>query len=307
MTAITASMVKDLREMTGAGMMDCKKALSETAGDIDAAVKFLREKGLAAAAKKSGRVATEGLVALHVSGHEGAMVEVNSETDFVAKNDLFRDFVSALSASALGHESVVTLAESTHVASGKTVAEEVIQLIAKIGENITLRRSAKLSVSAGVVAGYIHNAEAPNMGKIGVLVALESTASAEKLTALGKQLAMHIAAANPMFLDRDSVDQAVIDSERSILTEQAKTSGKPAEVIEKMVEGRIRKYYEEIVLLDQTFVIDGETKISAVLENFAKSERTPVKLKAFVRYALGEGLEKKQVDFAEEVKSQLGN
>lgn len=306
MTAITASMVKDLREMTGAGMMDCKKALTETAGDIEAAVKFLREKGLAAAAKKSGRVATEGLVALYVSGNEGALVEVNSETDFVAKNDMFRAFVSSLSSAAIGHESAVTLAESVYEESGKTVTEEVVQLIAKIGENITLRRAARLTVNPGVVAGYIHNAEAPNMGKIGVIVALESTGDADKLAVLGKQIAMHIAAANPLFLDRDSVDPAVIENERGIFTEQAKASGKPADVIAKMVEGRIRKYYEEIVLLDQTFVMDGETKVSAVVENAAKDVGAPVKLKAFVRYALGEGLEKKQVDFAEEVKSQLG-
>ena len=306
MAEITAALVKELREKTGAGMMDCKKALGETAGDLEGAVDWLRKKGLAAAAKKAGRVAAEGLVAVAAEGTIGAVVEVNAETDFVGRNDQFQAFVKSVAAVALKSENDVAAIKAAKLASGKTVEEEVTSLIATIGENMNFRRAKVLKVSQGVVATYIHSATAPGLGKIGVLVALESAGDVAKLNEVGKQIAMHVAAANPLFLTVDSVDGAALDRERAVLTEQAAASGKPAEVITKMVEGRIRKYYEEVVLTEQVYVIDGETKISKVVENAAKDACAPVKLVGFARFALGEGVEKEEKDFAAEVAAQLG-
>ncbi len=306
MAEISASLVKELREKTGAGMMDCKKALNETAGDIEAAVDWLRKKGLAAAAKKAGRVAAEGLVAVASKGPRGALVEVNAETDFVARNDQFQGFVRQVGEQALEHGDDVAALKATKMPSGKTLEDELSGLIATIGENMNFRRAKLLSVAQGVVASYMHSATAPGLGKIGVLVGLESSADAGKLAELGKQIAMHVAAANPLFLSVESVDGAALDRERAVLTEQAAASGKPAAVIEKMVEGRIRKYYEEVVLLEQVFVIDGETKIAKVVENAAKALGAPIKVTGFARFALGEGVEKEEKDFAAEVAAQLG-
>jgi elongation factor Ts len=307
MAEITAALVKELREKSGAGMMDCKKALGETAGDIEAAIDWLRKKGLAAAAKKAGRVAAEGLVAVAAAGTKGVAVEVNAETDFVGRNDQFQGFVSTVAKVALEKGGdVETLKAAGYPGAGKTVGEQLTALIATVGENMNLRRAIRLEVSQGIVATYIHSATAPGLGKIGVLVALESAGDVAKLEALGKQIAMHVAAANPLFLDSTSVDQSALEREKAVLTEQAQTSGKPAAVIEKMVEGRIRKYYEEVCLVEQVFVIDQETKISKVVENAAKDVGAPIKLTGFVRYALGEGIEKEEKDFAAEVAAQLG-
>ncbi|MBF0325754.1 translation elongation factor Ts [Magnetospirillum moscoviense] len=307
MAEITAALVKELREKSGAGMMDCKKALGETAGDVEAAIDWLRKKGLAAAAKKAGRVAAEGLVAVAASGTKGVAVEVNAETDFVGRNDQFQGFVKAVAQVALDAGSdVEAIKAAACPGADKSVADQLTALIATIGENMNLRRAVRLEVSAGLVATYMHSATAPGLGKIGVLVALESTGDKAKLEALGKQIAMHVAAANPLFLDVSSVDTTALDRERDVLTEQAKASGKPAAVIEKMVEGRVRKYYEEVCLLEQVFVIDQETKISKVVENAAKDVGAPVKLTGFARFALGEGIEKEEKDFAAEVAAQLG-
>jgi elongation factor Ts len=300
MTAITASMVKELREKTGAGMMDAKNALTENGGDMEKSVDWLRTKGLAKAAKKSGRTAAEGLIAIATDGKKGAVVELNSETDFVARNEEFQSFVKSVATQALGANNAEELAAKP-LAGGKPVKDALTDLIAKIGENMSLRRSAKLEVSKGAVIGYMHSALAPNLGKIGVLVALESDAPADKLEALGKQIAMHVAAANPQFLDIASVDASSLERERNVLKEQAIAAGKAADIAEKMVEGRLRKYYEEVCLLEQIFVIDGETKISKFIENAAKDAGAPVKLVGFIRFQLGEGIEKEEEDFAAEV------
>jgi elongation factor Ts len=305
MAEITAALVKELREKSGAGMMDCKRALSENQGDIEAAVDWLRKKGLAAAAKKAGRVAAEGLIGVAFEGTSGGMVEVNSETDFVARNDAFQDYVRNVTKTALAAGEDVEKLKAAAYPGGGSVADALTALIAKIGENMTLRRAAVLKVSAGAVATYVHSAAAPGLGKIGVLVALESTGDKEKLTALGRQIAMHIAATNPQALDIASVDPAMLAREKAVLTEQAAASGKAPQVIEKMVEGRVRKYYEETVLLEQVYVVDGETRIKDVIANAAKELGVPVKLAAFRRYALGEGIEKKETDFAAEVAAQL--
>ncbi|MFO0294882.1 MAG: translation elongation factor Ts [Rhodospirillales bacterium] len=305
MAEITASLVKDLRDKTGAGMMDCKKALTETQGDLEAAVDWLRKKGLAAAAKKAGRIAAEGLVAVAAAGNRGALLEVNAETDFVARNAQFQAFARAAAEQALAVGGDLARTGAAALPDGGTVAERLTGLIATIGENMSLRRAAALSVPAGVVTSYIHNAAAPGLGKIGVLVALESTGDAEKLSALGKQIAMHVAAANPSALDIASVDPAALDRERAILSEQAAASGKPPQVVEKMVEGRLRKFYEETVLLEQVYVVDGESRVKDVVAATAKEIGAPVRLAGFLRYALGEGVEKKQDDFAAEVAAQL--
>lgn len=302
MAEISANAVKELREKTGAGMMDCKKALTEAAGDMEAAIDWLRKKGLSAAAKKAGRVAAEGLVACVAQGTKGTAVEVNAETDFVGRNEQFQSFVRTVA--DVAHKTTIDmegLKTQAYPNSGRNVADELTQLIATVGENMSLRRAAQLSVSEGVVASYIHNALAPNVGKIAVLVALESKGDAGKLAELGKQIAMHVAAARPEFLNIENVDNASLERERAVLMEQASTSGKPAEIVAKMVEGRIKKYYEEVVLLEQVFVVDGETKIRAVVEKAAKDLGQPVKLAGFVRYQLGEGIEKEQSDFAAEV------
>ncbi|MBF0304229.1 MAG: elongation factor Ts [Alphaproteobacteria bacterium] len=307
MADITAALVKDLREKTGAGMMDCKKALNETNGDIEAAVDWLRKKGLAAAAKKAGRVAAEGLVGIAASGNKGVAVEVNAETDFVARNDTFQGFVRDLAELALSSgEGDVEALKKASFPNGEAVELRLTNMIAKIGENMNVRRASALSVGQGVVASYMHSAAAPGLGKIGVLVGLESSGDAARLTEVGKQIAMHVAAANPQFLAVDQVDQAAIERERAVLTEQAATSGKPAAVIEKMVEGRLRKFYEDVVLLEQLYVIDGESRVKGVVEKLAKELGTPVALTGFVRFALGEGVEKEEKDFAAEVAAQLG-
>src|ERR1700761_495928 len=302
MAEITASLVKDLREKTGAGMMDCKNALTAAEGDIEGAIDWLRKKGLAAAAKKSGRVASEGLVGISSGPREGSVVEVNAETDFVARNDQFQAYVRDVAKLALTSSADMESLKQMPHPSGRSVAEELTHLIATIGENMSLRRAAKLAVNHGVVATYIHNALAPDLGRIGVLVALESTGDQDKLNALDRQIAMHVAAAKPDALRIEDVDQTALARERSILVDQAKASGKPDAIIEKMVDGRLRKYYEEVVLLEQIYVIDGETKVAKVVENAAKDVGAPVQLTGFVRFALGEGIEKPEGDdFAAEV------
>ncbi|HEX3498452.1 MAG TPA: translation elongation factor Ts [Stellaceae bacterium] len=306
MAEITASLVKELREKTGAGMMDCKRALGETQGDIEGAVDWLRKKGLAAAAKKAGRIAAEGLVGVATAGNAGAVVEVNSETDFVARNEAFQNFVRQVADLALAKGDLDSVTAAAFPGTGRSVAEELTHLVATIGENMSLRRIRRLEVGKGVVVSYVHNALVAGLGKIGVLVALESAADAARLSALGKQLAMHVAAANPQFLTIADVDAASLDRERDILREQAKASGKPDAIIDKMVEGRLRKYYEEVVLLEQIFVVDGETRIAKVVEAAAKEAGAPIKIGAFARFALGEGIEKEQSDFAAEVAAQLG-
>jgi elongation factor Ts len=302
MAEITAALVKELRERSGAGMMDCKKALTESAGDIEAAVDWLRKKGLAAAAKKAGRVAAEGLVALEVAGGKGAIVEVNAETDFVGRSDKFQDFVRNVAKIAQAKSGDLEgIASAAYPGTGRTVSEELTQLIATIGENMNLRRSAALAAEPGVIASYMHNAIGANLGKIGVLVALKSTGDKTKLAELGRQIAMHVAAANPQAVTVKALDQASIERERSVLSEQARASGKPEEIIAKMVEGRLRKFYEEVVLLEQIFVIDGETKVGKVVEAAATAAGAPIEVTGFVRFALGEGIERNQGDFAAEV------
>jgi len=305
MAEISAALVKELREKSGAGMMDCKRALTESAGDIEGAVDWLRKKGLAAAAKKAGRVAAEGLIGVASNGKTGAVVEVNSETDFVARNDAFQGFVREAATAALSAGGDVEKLKTTAIASGAAAADALTALVAKIGENMSLRRTIALTVTDGVVATYVHSSVSPGLGKIGVLVALESAGDKDKLTALGKQIAMHIAAANPQSLDITSVDPTVLAREKAVLAEQAAASGKPPAVVEKMVEGRVRKYYEETVLLEQVYVVDGESRVKDVIAKAAKELGAAVTCKGFVRYALGEGIEKKTEDFAAEVAAQL--
>ncbi len=307
MSNITASMVKELRETSGAGMMDCKAALQENDGDMAAAVDWLRTKGLAKAAKKAGRVAAEGLVCVTSQGPAGAVVEVNSETDFVARNETFQGMVGEIAGIALaGDGTNEALLAADFPGAGKSVEDHVSEMVGTIGENMTVRRSQKLSVENGVVASYVHGAVADSLGKIGVLVALESTGDAGKLEALGRQLAMHVAATNPLAANVDDLDPAEVERERAVLIAEAKESGKPDEIIEKMVEGRIRKFYEEVVLTSQVFVIDGETRIEKVLENAAGDVGAPVALKGFVRFELGEGVDKgEEADFAAEVAAAV--
>ncbi len=307
MAEITAALVKDLREKTGAGMMDCKSALTAAGGEVEAAIDWLRKKGLAAAAKKSGRVAAEGLVGVASAAHEGAIVEINAETDFVARNEQFQDYVKTVAQLTLTSSADMESLKQMPFGSGRSVAEELTHLIATVGENMSLRRAAKLSVNKGVVSTYIHNALSPGLGRIGVLVALESTGDTTKLAALGRQIAMHVAAAKPDALNIADVDTAALDRERAILIDQAKATGKSDEIAAKMVEGRLRKYYEEVVLLEQVYVIDGETKVRKVVENAAADIGAPVELTGFVRFALGEGIEKAEGDdFAAEVAKMAG-
>lgn len=300
--SITASQVKELREKTGVGMMDAKKALVENGGDMGAAVDWLRTKGMAKAEKKAGRTAAEGLVAIATSacGKTGAVLEINAETDFVARNDKFQDFTKNVASKSLDVDSIEALA-GVDYAGGKNVADTLTDLIATIGENMQLRRMDKLTVSEGYVASYVHNALSAGLGKIGVLVALESSGDQEKLAALGKQIAMHVAAANPEFLDIESVDPEVADREKQVLMDQAAESGKPQEIIEKMIVGRMRKYFEEICLVEQKFVIDGETKIADVIKAAEKEVGAPIKLTGYLRFVLGDGIEKEEEDFAAEV------
>ncbi len=305
MVEITAALVKSLREKTGAGMMDCKKALTENGGHMEASVDWLRSQGLAAAAKKAGRAASEGLVGIASNGTKGAVVELNVETDFVARNESFQDFVESLVQIALAGDGDVEALKAADHPAGENVTEQLTQLISTIGENMDLRRSAVLEVENGVVSTYVHNAMKPGLGKIGVLVALESTADAIAVGALGKQIAMHVAASSPLALTRDDVDADDLERERNILIEQARDSGKPEEIIEKMVEGRLRKYYEEICLLEQTYVIDTDNNVEKAVESAAKEIGAPVSIKGFVRFALGEGVEKEE-DFATEVAAVAG-
>jgi elongation factor Ts len=306
MAEITMALVAELRAKTGAGVMDCKRALSESGGDIEAAVDWLRKKGLSAAAKKAGRVAAEGLVGVATRGPAGAAVEVNSETDFVARNDAFQSFVRTVTELALaGDGELDTLKVTDFRGTGRTVEEEQTHLISTIGENIVLRRAKRLATAEGGVFSYVHNVMAPGLGRIGVLVTLASNAPAEQLAVLGKQLAMHVAAANPLYLDIASVPQAALDREREVLREQARASGKPDSVVERMVEGRLRKFYEEFVLLEQIFVVDQESKIATVVERASKAAGAPIRIASFVRFALGEGIERPRTDFAAEVAAQL--
>lgn len=310
MAEITASLVKELREKSGVGMMDCKKALQETGGDLEQAMDWLRAKGLSKAAKKSDRVAAEGLVALALredgKGMTGAAIELNAETDFVARNDSFQKAAREIAATALKVEGDVVALTHAPAADGQSVGEMVTQLIATIGENMILRRAARFVVAEGAIASYVHNAIAPDLGRIGVLVALESTGPRDRVTDVGRKVAMHIAAAQPLALDVNEVDPAVVEREKAIFTEQAQGSGKPPAVIEKMVEGRLRKFYEESVLLKQAFVMDPDLTVEAFVAKAAKEIGAPIKIAGFVRLALGEGVEKKADDFAGEVAALAG-
>lgn len=301
MAEITAALVKDLREKTGAGMMDCKKALGEAGGDLEAAIDWLRKKGLAQAAKKSGRVAAEGLIGIASVPAKAAMVEVNAETDFVARNEHFQAFVAEVAKVALHvGEDIAAINAAPFPGTGRSVAEELTHLVATIGENMTIRRARVLSVPQGVVASYVHAALKPGLGKIGVLIALEGNSEAQALETLGRQVGMHIAAARPEAVDIDGVDPAALGRERNVLAEQARASGKPEAIIEKMVEGRIRKYYEEVVLLEQVWVHDGESRVRAVLQ------KAGAKAAGFARFQLGEGIERQGGDFAAEVAAAAG-
>ncbi|MGB6118099.1 MAG: translation elongation factor Ts [Mesorhizobium sp.] len=305
--SITAAQVKELRELTGAGMMDCKAALAETNGDMDAAVDWLRKKGIAKADKKAGRTAAEGLIGVDAGVKEAVVVEVNCETDFAARNEAFQDLVRNISKVALAHggDHAKTLA-AQYPHTGKTVADQVTDAVATIGENMNFRRSAKLAVENGVVASYVHNAAADGLGKIGVLVAIETTGNADAAKAFARQVAMHIAAINPLSLDVDALDPAAVEREKAIFSDQARQSGKPENIIEKMVEGRLRKFYEEVVLLKQSFVINPDVTVEAALKEAEKAIGAPAKITAFVRYAVGDGIEKEETDFAAEVAAAAG-
>ena len=308
MTTISASMVKDLRTSTGAGMMDCKQALTESGGDIEAAIDWLRKKGLSKAAKKSDRVAAEGLIGVSADGNSGAVVEVNSETDFVARNEQFQEMVRTIAGMASNADGdVEKLLGLNYPGKSGSVDDYLKEMIATIGENMNVRRSATLRVGDGVVAEYVHNKVSDGLGKIGVIVALESEADGDKLAAFGRQLAMHIAAAAPLALTPEELDSDAIEKERAIYLEQAKESGKPQEIIEKMVEGRLRKeFFQQVVLPQQTFVIDGKATVEQAIKNTEKELGASIKVAGFVRHALGEGIEKKEDDFAAEVAAAAG-
>lgn len=306
MAAITASMVSELRQATGAGMMDCKAALTETGGDIEAAVDWLRKKGLAKAAKKAGRVAAEGLVGMAVSGTVGVVVEVNSETDFVARNDQFQGLVRSVATVALSGNGDVEALKTAAYPGGGTVQEAVANAVATVGENMTLRRVGQLRVSQGVVASYMHNSVGEGLGKIGVLVALESTGNADALQAIGRQVAMHIAATNPQGLDGNSIDPAIVERERAVLADKARASGKPDAVIEKIVDSGIKTFFKEVTLVDQPFVHDSSKTVAQAVNEAAKAAGAPIALKGYLRFALGEGIEKETSDFAAEVAAAAG-
>lgn len=307
MSVISAQLVKELRDTTGAGMMDCKKALEETAGDLEAAVDWLRAKGISKAAKKADRVAAEGLVAARVSGTTGVVIELNAETDFLARNEQFQALVGNVASVALGQQGAVeaTLA-ATYPASSKTVADALTEAVATIGENMTLRRAASLTVSEGVVGSYVHNAVADGMGKIAVIVALESKAAGEELATFAKQLAMHIAACSPLALDSSSVEASIIEREKAVLLEKATASGKPANVIEKIVENGLKSYFKEVCLVEQAYVHDGSKTVAQAVAEMGNKLGSPVALKGYVRFVLGEGVEKQESDFAAEVAAAAG-
>ncbi len=307
MAEITTALIKDLRETTGAGMMDCKKALQENAGDMDAAIDWLRAKGLAKAAKKAGRVAAEGLIGLAAGDKSAALVELNSETDFAARSEKFQTIVSAVAGLALSSKGdLATLLAQPFPGSDRDVAGYVSEMVGAIGENMSVRRTAFLSVGQGVVAGYIHNQVAPGLGKMGVIVALGSSGDTKKLNELGRQIAMHIAAAAPLALAPESLDPEVVERERAVLIEQARESGKPDNIIEKMIEGRIRKFYEEVVLLSQAWVMDPDISVQKAIDAAAKDIGAPVKVTGFVRFLLGEGIAREESDFAAEVAAAAG-
>jgi elongation factor Ts len=306
MAEITAALVKDLREKSGAGMMDCKKALVENDGDVELAIDWLRTKGLSKAAKKADRIAAEGLVAVAVSGNSGAMIELNAETDFVARNVLFQGAAKAVAATALQIGTDVEALNAAKTAEGEVIADMLGNLIATIGENMVLRRAARFEVSQGAVASYVHNATAPDLGRIGVLVAVEGAGDEATLRELGRKIAMHVAATQPLSLSTDDLDPEAVERERAIFTEQALESGKPAGVVEKMVEGRIRKFFEEVVLLKQAFVMNPDLTVEQLVAETAKTLGSPVTIKGFARLALGEGIEKKTEDFAAEVAAVSG-
>jgi elongation factor Ts len=307
MAQITATLVKELRNKTGSGMMDCKKALGLTNGDIEEAIDWLRTKGLAAAQKKSGRIAAEGLVGLSLGSNTGAVIEINSETDFVAKNSSFQGFVKTVAELALGNESNMDVVfVCKYPGTERTVSEQLSHNVATIGENMNIRRMKSLSVQEGVISGYIHNAEAEGVGKIAVLVSLESSVDKTILESLGKQIAMHVAATNPQSLNIEGLDPELIEREKLVQIEKARESGKPDNIIDKIIEGRMRKYYEEVVLLEQVFVIDGERKISQVVSDTAKEAGAEISILSFIRFEIGEGIEKKEEDFAAEVRATAG-
>ena len=315
MAKVAASQVKALRDKTGAGMMDCKRALGETGGDMERAVDWLRAKGLSAAARKAGRAAAEGLVGAAVSGTAGALVEINAETDFVARNGDFQAFVAAAARAALAAGGdlealkAAALPDGTGPGEGPgegNVSDRLTELVGRIGENLVLRRCAGVAVERGHVASYVHNAAAPGLGRIGVLVGLESAAAPEKLAAIGKQLAMHVAASRPLALSREAVDPAAVERERTVLADQARESGRPEAVIEKMIDGRMRKWFEEIVLPDQVFVIDGKSRVRDAVAAAAKETGAPIEVAGFACFVLGEGVEKRESDFAAEVAAQAG-
>ena len=305
MTQITAQMVKDLREMTGAGMMDCKAALGESAGNVDAAVDWLRKKGLSKAAKKADRVAAEGLIGVAVKGTKGVVVEVNSETDFVARNDLFQGLVKMIANVALDVGADVEKIKAAKTGD-KTIAEDIANTVAKIGENMTLRRAAELSVGKGAIGSYVHNAVIDELGKMGIIVALESTGNTEELVALGRLVAMHVAAANPQAVDSTGLDPAVVQREKDVLAEKFKAQGKPAAMIEKIVESGLKTYYKEVCLLDQAYIHDDKKSVSQALKEAESKIGGPIKVTGFVRYKLGEGVEKQESDFAAEVAAAAG-
>ena len=304
--SISAAQVKELREMTGAGMMDCKAALAETAGDMEAAVDWLRKKGIAKADKKAGRTAAEGLVGVASNASSAVVVEVNSETDFVARNAAFQEIVRNVATVALGTDgSAEAVASAAYPGTGKSVADTIKDAVGTIGENMSFRRAAKLSVSQGAVATYIHNGVADGLGKMGVLVAIETAGNADAARAFARQVAMHVAATNPLSLTAEEIDPAVVAREKDIYSDQARQSGKPEAIIEKMVEGRLRKFYEEVVLLKQAFVINPDVTVEKALKDAEKEIGAPAKVTAFVRFALGEGIEKETSDFAAEVAAAV--
>jgi elongation factor Ts len=304
--SISATQVKELRELTGAGMMDCKAALAETGGDMEAAVDWLRKKGIAKADKKAGRTAAEGLIGIDGGFREAAVVEVNSETDFVARNEAFQDLVRNVAKVALAFGPATdAVANANYPGSDKSVADTIKDAIGTIGENMSFRRAAKLSVQHGAVATYVHNSVADGLGKIGVLVAVETTGNEEAARAFGRQVAMHVAATNPISLSVDQVDPAAVERERAIFSEQARQSGKPENVIEKMIEGRLRKFYEEVVLMKQAFVMNPDVTVEKALKDAEKEIGAPAAITGYVRFALGEGIQKEATDFAAEVAAAV--
>jgi elongation factor Ts len=307
MSNITAAMVKELREQTGAGMMDCKAALTEVAGDLEAAVDWLRKKGLSKAAKKAGRVAAEGLVALLVEGNKGVAVEVNSETDFVARNPEFQDLVSGVAEVAMKVGDDVDAIKAAQFPGAGTVDEKIASTVAKIGEHMSLRRARSLSVNQGSLSTYVHNPVVPNKGRIGVIVALESAGSAEKLAELGRQIAMHVASSNPIAVDAAGVDAATIEREKTILADKYREQGKPEAAIAKIVESGIKTYFKEVTLLEQPFIFDPSKSVGQAIKESEGAAGGPIKVAGFIRYALGEGIEKQESDFAAEVAAQAGH